>query len=225
MKAKYLLMICFVAHYVPGIIRLSQKIRKICARNTSRGGLQKGGAQSKCLACLPLNTPLTVHMQNSTEQHTSVFVLATEDFTDFRNSSANYTKKSSFDDLVRKLCLPITMLLILTEIWMTTSFIVFRFGDLPSSKRKKQQSKLAKIVTISTILFLLFIFPLLALTLSLVFVGYEASSEIDYVCEVVMDMSIAAYGITFIPLYIFLWLRQRILYCQHILPEVHKLVK
>jgi len=165
-------------------------------------------------------------MQNSTEQHTSVFALATEDLTDFRNSSANYRKKSSSYDLVRKLCLPITILLIMAEIWMTASFIVFRFGELPSSKRKKQQSKSAKIVTISTILILLFIFPRLALTLCLAFVGYEASSEIDYVCEVVMDMSIAAYGIAFLPICIFLWLRQRILYSQHFLRELYsKLVK
>ena len=159
------------------------------------------------------------------EQHTSVCVLSNKDFTDFRNSSANYTKKSSSDDFVRKLCLPITILLILAEIWMTASFITFQFGDQPSSKRKKQQSKSAKIVTSSTILFLLFIFPRLVLKLALAFAGYEASSEIDYVCEVVMDMSIAAYGIAFIPIYIFPWLRQRILYSQYILPEVKKLVK
>ena len=68
---------------------------------------------------------------------------------------------------------------------------------------------------------MLFIFPRLALTLCLAFVGYKASSEIDYVCEVVMDMSIAAYGIAFIPICIFLWLRQRILYSQHFLRELY----
>jgi len=40
------------------IRRFSLKIMKIYARDTSKGGRQKGWAQGKCLACLPLNTPL-----------------------------------------------------------------------------------------------------------------------------------------------------------------------
>ena len=41
------------------IITFSPKMKNIYARNTFKGPL-KSGAQSKCLACLPSNTPLYI---------------------------------------------------------------------------------------------------------------------------------------------------------------------
>ena len=165
-------------------------------------------------------------MQNFSKWLKLSFNMDNEDFTQVNSSSKNTTEKTQSLDIVWKLCLPTTIMLIMAEFWMTVSFMVFRFNSLRMKNKKQRTNSSSTTITFSIILLLLSIFPRLILTLSLAFVGYNASSEIDYFCEVVMDVSIAAYGIAFIPIYIFLWLRQRILYSQPFLRELYtKFVK
>jgi len=152
-------------------------------------------------------------MPNASELPKPAFGLVTDGLKEVMNTSSKDTENTPSYGLTWKLYFPITIMLIAAELWMTASFLVFQLDNL-RRKKKKKQSQSAAIITASTMLLLLFPFPRLTLTLSLAFIGYQTSPEINYLCEVVIDVSIIAYGFAFILICTSLWLRQRIIYSQ-----------
>ena len=62
--------------------------------------------------------------------------------------------------------------------------------------------------------------PRFASTLVLTWIGFNPGSEGDYICETVMDITIGTYYLALLPVYIFLWMRQRSLFQQ---PSINRL--
>ena len=112
-----------------------------------------------------------------------------------------------------KICFPCIILLLAAGTWMAISFLVYA-----CNYRKKQKNEQGKYsagkVMISAVSSTFLILPRLAFTLSLSFIGYEKTVEKDRLCEILMDFSIAAFGIGLLSIYVYLWIRQRALYLQ-----------
>ena len=112
-----------------------------------------------------------------------------------------------------KICFPCIILLLAAGTWMAISFLVFACNYL--RKQKNEQRKyIAEKVMLAAVSSTFLILPRLAFTLSLSFIGYEKTVENDRLCEILMDFSIAAFGIGLLSIYVYLWLRQRALYLQ-----------
>jgi len=156
-------------------------------------------------------------MQTNPETVTHGFVLEV----DFANATSivNATQENGYYGLVKMICLPAATILLIIITWMAVSFIIYEF------KNRREQHQENKVVSaISwwwTILLLLSVLPRLAATLSLAFVGYTETPEASFLCEVIMDISIAAYGLGVFTTYLCLWLRQRALYSQPLLQEMY----
>ena len=131
----------------------------------------------------------------------------------------NITNGTEYYGVVKVICLPASTLLLVTTTVMTVSFIIYGFKT--GKERLKEKTFLSGTSRWWTILLLLSVLPRLAATLSLAFVGYTETPETSFLCEVTMDISIAAYGLGVGPTYLNLWLRQRALYSQPLLQEMY----
>ena len=137
-------------------------------------------------------------------------------------NSVNETNGIEYHGLVKMICLPASTLLLVATTWMTVSFIIYGFKS--GSKRLKEKTFLSGTSRWWTLILLLSVLPCLAVTLSLAFVGYTETPESSLLCEVIIDISIAAYGLGVFPIYLNLWLRQRALYSQPLLQEMYTAV-
>ena len=172
--------------------------------------------ESQLLFSNPIVLPSVVSVLMNRETSTQRFGLDTG-FVSTTNFD-NLTNGTEYYGLVKMICLPASTLLLVTTTWMTVSFIIYGFKI--RKKRHKEKTFLSGTSRWWTILLLFSVLPRLAATLSLAFVGYKKTPQASFLCELTMDISIAAYGLGVFPTYLNLWLRQRALYCQPLLQEI-----
>ena len=92
---------------------------------------------------------------------------------------------------------------------MTASSILYTLRSTKKMNFYKDQKRLLQMATLTSALTL----PRLLLTHLLFWIGYNDDEE-DQTCEIVMDISVVAYVLTFMMVYLFLWMRQHYIYKQ-----------
>ena len=131
-----------------------------------------------------------------------------------------FSKDIFFTKETWKLCFPCIVLLLAAGTWMAISFLVFACNYQKKQKHEQGDYSVGKVM-ITAVISTLLILPRLALTLSLSFIGYEKTVESDRLCEMLMDFSIAAFGVGLLPIYTYLWIRQRALYLQPFISSLY----
>jgi len=119
----------------------------------------------------------------------------------------------SSSNIIWTLSLPFDLFLIATTLWMTLTFMVFGESYLRRKKEEKKEYSPGKVLIFSMIS-PPFALIRLMVTFSLFFIGHKDTPQNRFLCEIVIDVSIASYMFSLIPFYLFLWFRQRVLYSQ-----------
>lgn len=135
------------------------------------------------------------------------------------------SKSHSFEDAwLPVLCT--TTLLICGTLWLTASLIKYgvQYEKWKSTRQKSNPKILLSLAVLSTIMTLC----TMVLTQAITLIGkLHAKNEIgDKACEISMDVSIVFFYLSIIPVYFFLWYRQKMLYAQPSLMHLNtKVVK
>ena len=141
------------------------------------------------------------------------------------NISFNLTRNLDGPDFFNKSWIFAQMfntLFIIGTLWDLIAFITYATRNDKWKRSNKKNRKNSNLLTVATLCPCLLIIRLLG-TQALILVGEAAGldSQGDRMCEIVFDFSIVMFSFSTLPVYVFLWYRQKMLYSQASLKKLN----
>ena len=136
---------------------------------------------------------------------------------------ANATVRSIIYFRMWQLCLPLSIFMLATTVWMAISFFIFAREYVKKNCAQHNLHSPRRALVCTAICPPLVLIRL-SLTISLFFIGYEKTPRAEYLCETIIDLSVVSFVFGLAPFYLFLWLRQRVLYSLRFMKELNTLV-
>lgn len=133
---------------------------------------------------------------------------------------SNGTEDNFMLNTLWNVCFSINIFLLIICFWIALSFLLYGCSYRRTMREDQHNYSSKKVIAVALIT-PMFVLPRLACTFSLAFIGYYRSPENTILCEVMMDISIVAFGIGTTPTYVFLWLRQRVMYSQPFIKKLY----